>query len=78
MRLPYVRPILIMSAVENAFRITLVAVPALSRVEPVRASGPVSATTLIRASSRSGAVGLQVTSTVNAPAAPAARSAPAT
>ena len=40
MRLPYVLPIRIMAPVVSVLSTSLVAVPALSRVEPVTTSGP--------------------------------------
>jgi hypothetical protein len=78
MRLEYVRPSLTMIAVDSEFRIIFWAVAALSLVEPAIASGPVSTSRLWSASSASGADRLLPTSTVSAPAARAARSAPAT
>ncbi len=67
-----------MTAVDNEFRIIFCAVDALSRVDPAIASGPVSTSRARSARSASGADRLLLTRTVSAPAARAARSAPAT
>ena len=67
-----------MSAVENALSISFSAEVALSLVDPVSASGPVSAARAACASARSGESGLQVATAVNAPRDAAAASAPAT
>ena len=54
-------------AVEKLFSSSFAAVPALSRVEPVTASGPVSAHTQTVAATASGAAGLAVIRAVKAP-----------
>src|SRR5262245_2814602 len=90
MRLPYTLPSRAMLAVVSVLRTSLVAVPALSRVEPARTSGPGAGemTTSIEPRARSAEdwrlregrrdeapVELHVTSTVLAPARRAAASA---
>ena len=67
-----------MSAVENPLSTSFSAEVALSLVDPVSASGPVSATMAACASARSGEPGLHVATAVNAPRDAAAASAPAT
>jgi hypothetical protein len=67
-----------MSAVEKELSSIFSAVPALSLVEPVIASGPVWAHTTTSARVTSGACGFAVNSAVNAPACRARASAPAT
>src|SRR5262249_60685713 len=63
------RPAPAMAAVVSVFRTSLVAVPALSRVEPAKTSGPVTGTTLRFAADRERRApsALQATSTVVAP-----------
>ena len=68
-----------MAAVVMAFRTALVAEPALRRVEPVSTSGPVAiAITTSASRAQPAAAGRRSTSTVRAPRARAAASAPRT
>ena len=78
MRLDQVRPRRIITAVEKALRTSFWAVPALSRVEPVMASGPVLTASRWSAASASSACGLAVTRAVTAPSSRARASAPPT
>ena len=78
MRFRYTRPSLIISTVEKPLSMSFCAVPAFRRVEPVIASGPVSATSTTSLTADSSGWGFEVISTVNARAARAARSAPPT
>ena len=66
-----------MAAVVMALRAALVADAALSRVEPVRTSGPVGIATTTSAIARSPGRGAQVTSTVRTPRPRAVSSAAA-
>ena len=56
-----------MVAVDSAFRIILVALPPLSRVEPASTSGPTGAAMTMSASASCAASGAQVTKMVAAP-----------
>ncbi len=78
MRFEYVRPILIMVAVENEVSTSFCAVPAFIRVEPVTTSGPVSTVIRMSTSSGTGASGFPVTRAVAAPRCRAVRSAAST
>src|SRR5690625_199234 len=78
MRLDHVRPRRTMSAVEKLWRTSFWAVADFIRVEPVSASGPVSATTATSTPSSSRERGLEVTSAVKAPWRAAWARAPAT
>src|SRR5947207_12777067 len=64
-----------MLAVVSVLRTSLVAVPALSRVEPASTSGPVAGATTTSAREPRAVVGLHATSTVRAPRRRAAASA---
>ena len=77
-RLEYVRPSLIITAVENAVRISFWAVPAFILVDPAMASGPVSTVISTSTGAVLGASGLPDTSAVRAPSSCAAVSAPIT
>ena len=67
-----------MVAVVSELRISLVAVPAFRRVEPVRISGPTAAPMVTSASGRPACPGLHVTKTVRAPSRRASSRPPRT
>ena len=67
------RPSRIITAVENELRTSFCAVPALSRVDPVSASGPVRTASRMSARTASSASGLAVTRAVTAPQLPSPR-----
>src|SRR3989441_1784387 len=78
MRSPLVRPSFTIAAVESMFSASFVAVPALSRLEPARISGPTRRTMGTSASWASGDAGSQVIPTVRAPRSLHAASAAST
>jgi hypothetical protein len=75
MRLPYVLPSRTIAIVEIRLRTSFWAVPALSRVEPARTSGPTGTSIGYSASPLSGVARLQESDTVSAPRRRAARTA---
>ena len=78
MRLPKVFPMRTIDTVEIVLRTSFCAVPAFSRVEPARNSGPTTTTISWSTSAASGESGADTTAPVSAPAAAAASIAPTT
>ncbi len=78
MRLPKVLPSRIIETVESVFKTSFCAVPALSRVDPTRNSGPTTTTTGWSTSASSSEPWAETTHAVRAPARRAASIAPTT